>query len=105
MDGIPTATDWKPKRGEVSAATELIDAMTRDFDPSSYEDRYRVRLQKLVDSKAKGKGKGKDPGLDEADEEQAAQPAPDLMAALRQSLAKARQGSETNTSRQPSQQK
>ena len=94
IDAVPQMADWAPKRGEVAAAVELIDAMTHDFDPDSYEDRYRTRLQKLVDSKAKtkGKGKGKPVELDDVDvPDQDAQPAPDLMAALRQSLAKAKQ--------------
>jgi DNA end-binding protein Ku len=94
IDAIPQGAEWAPKRGELSAATELIDAMTHDFDPSSYEDRYRTRLQKLVDSKAKGGGKdaGKESAPDQAEHDSVARPAPDLMASLRQSLAKARQG-------------
>jgi DNA end-binding protein Ku len=94
IDAIPQGAEWAPKRGELSAAKELIDAMTHDFDPSSYEDRYRTRLQKLVDSKAKGggKGAGKESAPDQAEHDSVAQPAPDLMASLRQSLAKARQG-------------
>ena len=69
--------------------------MTRDFDPESYEDRYRTRLQQLVDAKAKTKGKGHaaetEPD-DDAEDAPASQAAPDLMAALRQSLAAAKNG-------------
>jgi len=89
IDAIPTAEAWAPKRGEVSAAIELIDAMTHDFDPSSYEDRDRMRLLELIESKRTRKGKStpaKEP------EQDGAQPAPDLMAALRASLARANQG-------------
>jgi DNA end-binding protein Ku len=94
IDAIPKGPEWAPKRGELSTATELIEAMTRDFDPDSYEDRYRTRLQQLVDAKAKAKGKGKGAAEaepdDDAEDAPASQAAPDLMAALRQSLAAAK---------------
>jgi DNA end-binding protein Ku len=88
IDAIPSSEDWPAKRGEVSTAVELIDAMTRDFDPTSYEDRDRKRLLEMIESKSARKGKrvaAKQP------QERGAQAAPDLMAALRESLARARE--------------
>jgi DNA end-binding protein Ku len=88
IDAIPSSDDWTPKRGEISAAVELIDAMTHDFDPSSYEDRDRTRLLEMIDSKSTRKGKSAAP---KQPQESGAQAAPDLMAALRESLARARE--------------
>jgi DNA end-binding protein Ku len=89
IDAVPTGTTGEPKRGEVAEAAKLINAMTREFDASSYEDHYRERLLELVDSKRKSKKKrAKLPQVEETEVEPDA--APDLMAALRQSLERAR---------------
>ena len=85
IDAIPTGSTGEPKRGEVTEAVKLIEAMTRDFDPDDYEDHYRARLLQLVESKRKNK-KAKLPEIDEPQVE----PAPDLMAALKASLERAR---------------
>ena len=89
IDAVPTGTTGEPKRGEVAQAVKLIDAMTRDFDPAAYEDHYRERLLQLVESKRKSKRTRKPSHVEEAE---AAEPeaAPDLMAALRQSLERVR---------------
>lgn len=89
VDAVPTGSAGEPKRGEVTQAVKLIDAMTRDFDPASYEDRYRERLLELVESKRKSskkKTRAKLPEIEETEPETA----PDLMAALRQSLERVR---------------
>jgi len=88
IDAIPTGATGEPKRGEVTQAVKLIDAMSRDFEPDSYEDHYRDRLLQLVESKRKNK-KAKLPEV----EEPQAEPAPDLMAALKASLERVRQTS------------
>jgi DNA end-binding protein Ku len=87
IDAVPSGDAWATKRGEVSTAIELIDAMSVDFDPSGYEDRDRQRLLELIQSK-RGR-KGKDASVSEP-EAQSSEPPPDLMAALRESLARAR---------------
>jgi DNA end-binding protein Ku len=89
IEAIPSGEAWPAKRGEVSAAIELIEAMTRDFDPSGYEDRDRTRLLELIDSKHTRKGKS---AAAKQPETSGAEPAPDLMAALRASLARTREG-------------
>jgi DNA end-binding protein Ku len=87
IDAIPTGSTGEPKRGEVAQAVKLIDAMTRDFEPDAYEDHYRERLLELVESKRKSKKRGaKPPPVEEPELE----PAPDLMAALKQSLERVR---------------
>jgi DNA end-binding protein Ku len=71
----------KPEKKAVEQAVKLIEALGDDFDPSAFEDEHRKRLQKVIKDKEKG-GTIEAP---EQDEEPA--PAPDLMEALRASLA------------------
>lgn len=88
IDAIPSGSSGEPKRGEVAQAVELVEAMTRDFDPGEYEDHYRERLLALIESKRKH-GRAQAPTTTGAP---AAEPAPDLMAALKASLERARSG-------------
>jgi DNA end-binding protein Ku len=88
FDAIPTGAAGEPQRGEVSQAVKLIDAMTRDFEPGSYEDRNRERLLALVESKRRSKRGAK--ATTPAEQEPELEPAPDLMAALKASLERVR---------------
>jgi DNA end-binding protein Ku len=80
-DGIPGA-GGRTKKAEVANAIKLIDALTVEFKPTDYEDAYRKRLQAIVRKKRKG-GEITAPKIDK----KAAEPVPDLMAALEESLA------------------
>jgi len=73
--------DEKPRKAEVDMAKQLIDSLSGDFDPTAYEDQYRQKLMALIERKSKGE-------IIEVESE-APQPtrAPDLMAALEESLA------------------
>jgi len=77
----------KPDEELLSLATELIDKKTAPFDASEFHDRYVEALMRVIDRKAKAKGK-------RVIEEEAAPAAPsgsnviDLMAALKQSVAR-----------------
>jgi DNA end-binding protein Ku len=78
----------KPSKKELDAAASLIEALGGDWDPSQYKDRYRARLQKVVNKKRKGqKIEAPSGGADAPDA------VPDLMAALEASLKDARQKS------------
>jgi DNA end-binding protein Ku len=90
-DAVPSRELWAPKPAEVNAAVELIDALAHDFDPSSYEDRDRTRLLEMIASKRTSRSKSGSATATEPDEG-GKQAAPDLMAALRESLARAREG-------------
>jgi DNA end-binding protein Ku len=74
----------KPKlaKKEVDMAERLIDSLTSEFDPTAYRDEYREELMSLIERKAEGK---------EILSPEAAEPeatkAPDLMAALEESIA------------------
>jgi len=81
-DALGDAADVEPKKREVEMAKALIESLAADFDPESYEDQYRAELLALIERKAEGKE------IVAADDE-APTPtkAPDLMAALEESLA------------------
>ncbi len=71
-----------PRKQEIEMAKQLIESLSTDFDPSAYEDEHRAQLLALIERKAAG------------EDVLAAQPeapkptkAPDLMAALEESLA------------------
>jgi DNA end-binding protein Ku len=71
-----------PKKKELEMAKALIDSLTSDFDAGQYRDEYREELLALIERKAKGEEIAAPVG-------EAPQPtkAPDLMAALEESLA------------------
>jgi DNA end-binding protein Ku len=73
---------------EVEMAEQLIDSLTTEFDPSAYRDEYREQLLALIERKAEGKDVLTAPETEEP------QPtsAPDLMAALEESIAAVKGG-------------
>jgi len=75
----------KLDKREVDMAKQLIDSLTADFDPSKYRDEYREELLSLIDRKAQGKSV-----VERVSEEPKPTKAPDLMAALEESLAAVR---------------
>jgi DNA end-binding protein Ku len=81
-DVLSGAEEVEPKKREIDMAKALIDSLSTDFDPSSYKDEYREELMSLIERKAEGKS------IVSADsEEPTPTKAPDLMAALEESLA------------------
>lgn len=75
----------KPRKQEVEMARQLISSLSSKFDPTAYKDEYREELLALIERKAKGETVA-------APESEAPKPtrAPDLMAALEESLAAVR---------------
>ena len=67
---------------EVEMAEKLIESLSGDFDPEAYRDEYREQLLELIESKGRG-----ETIVSAASEEPKPTKAPDLMAALEQSLA------------------
>jgi DNA end-binding protein Ku len=67
---------------EQQMAEQLIESLSTDFDPSAYRDEYREQLLSLIERKAEGK----EIVTPESEEPQATK-APDLMAALEESIA------------------
>jgi DNA end-binding protein Ku len=70
---------------ELTIARQLIESMATDWDPKRYADTYRERVLDLVERKAQGEEIV-------AEQPETRAPVLDLMAALEQSLASARQG-------------
>ncbi len=81
-DVLPTEQPKVEKR-EVEMAEQLIDSLTRSFDPAAYRDEYREQLLGLIERKAEGKDILAAPETAEPEPTKA----PDLMAALEQSIA------------------
>jgi DNA end-binding protein Ku len=69
-------------KNEVEMAEKLIDSLTSEFDPSAYRDEYREELMALIERKAEGKEI-----VTPQEAEPEATAAPDLMAALEESIA------------------
>jgi DNA end-binding protein Ku len=72
----------KPEKRELEMAKALIDSLSSDFEADKYRDEYREELLALIERKAKGETVVQP-------ESEAPKPtkAPDLMAALEESLA------------------
>jgi DNA end-binding protein Ku len=80
-DALP---DKKPKvnKREQEMAEQLIESLSTDFDPTAYRDEYREQLLGLIEQKAEGKEI-----VAPESEAPKATKAPDLMAALEESIA------------------
>jgi DNA end-binding protein Ku len=77
----------KPAKAQLDAAKALVEALSVEWDPEHYRDCYRERLLAVIERKRKGKKitapkSGRD----------AEGPPPDIMAALKESLERARAG-------------
>jgi DNA end-binding protein Ku len=72
--------------GEVEMACKLVESLSAEFEPESYRDTYREQVQELIECKARGEEVVVEPAAERPT------PAPDLMAALEASIARARGG-------------
>jgi len=84
-DVFEDAKPKKPDQRELDMAKQLIESLTSDFQPDRYRDEYREELLDLLERKADGKEVVSAPT-----EEPQPTKAPDLMAALEESLAAVR---------------
>jgi DNA end-binding protein Ku len=76
--------DAKVQKAEVEMATQLVESLTRPFDPGEFENEHKVAVMELVERKLAGE---EVPVAAEAPEPA---PVPDLMAALRASIDEAK---------------
>jgi DNA end-binding protein Ku len=74
--------DGKPAKRELDMAKTLIDSLSSEFDADRYHDEYREELLALIERKAKG-----EEVVSTTTEAPKPTKAPDLMAALEESLA------------------
>src|SRR3954451_9116014 len=85
LDDVLPQEKPKAQKREVEMAEKLIDSLTSDFDPGAYRDEYREDLLSLIENKAEGKEI-----VASTSEEPEPTKAPDLMAALEESIAAVR---------------
>jgi DNA end-binding protein Ku len=78
----------EPSAEQVENAAAIIAELEVPFDPTRYKDEHRAHLQRIIKRKAKGQ-KIQAPKA-EMEPEQVAPSAPDLMGALKESLARIR---------------
>jgi DNA end-binding protein Ku len=83
LDDVLPSGKAKVAKREVQMAEQLIDSLTRSFDPTAYRDEYREELLAMIERKAAGEEVVAAP----EGEEREATKAPDLMAALEESIA------------------
>lgn len=83
LDDVLPAERPEVAKREIQMAGQLIESLTRNFDPSAYRDEYREELLAMIERKAAGEEIVAAPEGDE----RTATKAPDLMAALEQSIA------------------
>jgi DNA end-binding protein Ku len=75
----------KVDKRELDLALDLIDRFRGDFQPTRYEDTYRERLLEVIARKGRGE-------VVEAPAAEVREAPPDLLAALRESVERARRG-------------
>jgi DNA end-binding protein Ku len=93
IDAIPTGRSApRAQAAEVKMAGQIIDSMSRDWDPKRYEDTYRVQVLDYLKKKAAGE----EIVVEEEPEEQSK--VVDLMAALEASLEAAKKGGSRRSS-------
>jgi len=90
VSGLPVRTKAGGK--ELKSAEQLVDALSTDWEPSSFRDRHRARVQKIIDQKAEGKEITVEAPPERAE-------VIDLMKALEESVAAARKGGKKKTKR------
>ncbi len=76
---IPATKPVVISEEEIDLALQLLKALTMDFDPSKFHDRYREALMEMITAKVEGKELPAVPKVE-------ARPTQDLMAALKASL-------------------
>ena len=82
---IPTGGK-KPTKTQLDNAVALIEELSTEWKPDSYEDCYRERLRRVIQDKRKRRK------IEAPEPEEQPSATPDLMAALEQTLANARAG-------------
>ncbi|HZE05253.1 MAG TPA: Ku protein [Solirubrobacteraceae bacterium] len=89
-----TQKSHKPTKKQLDAAVAVIEELSCDWEPEKFEDRYRARLKRVVNRKRKGETIKAPEGA------QTPPPAPDLMAALEQTLEQLQKGETARWSQQ-----
>jgi DNA end-binding protein Ku len=81
IDELDAAREVEVNDRELSIAKQLVESLSGEFEPGKYHDSYREEVLALIERKAAGEEIAVQPAREEAEE-----PVPDLMAALKASL-------------------
>jgi DNA end-binding protein Ku len=81
LEEVREASEVKTTKRELDMAKQLVASLAGDFDPERYRDGYRQEILDLIERKAQGQEIAVQPPPEEV-----AEPAPDLMSALKASL-------------------
>ncbi|HEX2102452.1 MAG TPA: Ku protein [Solirubrobacteraceae bacterium] len=81
IDELDAAREVEVNDRELSIAKQLVESLSGEFEPGKYRDTYREEVLALIERKAAGEEIAVQPAREEAEE-----PVPDLMAALKASL-------------------
>ncbi|HLH14631.1 MAG TPA: Ku protein [Solirubrobacteraceae bacterium] len=89
LDEVMEAAEVKTTKRELDVAKQLVESLAGNFVPEDFRDTYREEVLALIERKAQGKAIAVQPPPEEV-----AEPAPDLMSALKASLeaVRAREG-------------
>jgi DNA end-binding protein Ku len=86
IGGFEVLDGLEPTDAELEMADQLIETLTGDFDPSKYQDTYRLKVLGMIEAKAAGENI-----TIAVDDEPRADKVVDLMAALEASVTAAKQ--------------
>jgi DNA end-binding protein Ku len=89
---VPTGGK-KPTDRQLERAVAVIEELSTDWDPERYQDCFRERLRRVIESKRKRKK------VEAPKPEREPSPVPDLMAALERTLENARSGRDIRAAR------
>jgi DNA end-binding protein Ku len=89
---IPTGGK-KPSKKQVDNASAIIEELSTEWEPARYRDCYRERLKRVIDAKRRRKT------IHAPKPEREPAPAPDLMAALEETLERLRNGEDPRVGR------
>jgi DNA end-binding protein Ku len=81
IDELDSAREVEVNDRELSIAKQLVESLSGEFEADKYRDTYREEVLALIERKAAGEEIAVQPAREEAEE-----PVPDLMAALKASL-------------------
>jgi DNA end-binding protein Ku len=84
---VPKAEETQPTERELKMAEQLVESLSAPFEPEKYRDEYREKVLAMIDAKAEGEE------IVAPETPEAPAPVVDLMAALEESLARAKKRS------------
>jgi DNA end-binding protein Ku len=91
---VPGGKGKKPQKKALDQAVAIIEGLSAEWDPESYTDCYRERLKRVIDRKRKGAK------IEAPKPQKEPKSAPDLMAALEETLKRVKAGDDAGEIRE-----